>query len=140
MEIEFENNIVWIGYDDYEKMKTKILELLLNFQIGNVLYKGSPDKIYHKIIKKMLIDKTNYREQYYEKIKNTNFTYCLIYKKDEIKNNKKNYYEENKEKAKAYRKKYEEDNKEKIIAKREANKEKKREANRLYREKKKKEL
>lgn len=99
MEIKLKDNVYFVGYNDHDKMKERILEFILETKANKILYKGVPDLINYKLLKKILplnqikIDLSNnsinkfveiedkeIREVYKELIESVNCKYCLIHK------------------------------------------------------------
>lgn len=99
MEIKLKENVYFIPYDDSRLLKQKILEFIFNSKTDKILYKGNPDCINYKLLKKILpinqikqdkdkhsinkvieINSDNVREVYNDFIKKINCKYCLIYK------------------------------------------------------------
>jgi len=99
MEIKLKDNVIFIGYNDEVEMKEKIMKFILNSKTNKILYKGNPEKINYKLLKKILpleqikfdssinsinkfveIENKDIREVYSELLNNVECEYCLIHK------------------------------------------------------------
>jgi len=101
MEIKLKNNVIFISYNDEVKMKEKIMDFIFDSKTDKILYKGNPNNINYKLLKKILpleqimfdesqnsinkfVEITNekdVREIYSDLVENIDCDYCLIYKK-----------------------------------------------------------
>ena len=99
MEIKLKNNVVFVGYNDHNKMKERIMDFIMDAKTDKILYKGYPENINYKLLKKILpleqirfdesensinkfvvIENKDIREVYKELIDEVNCEYCLIHK------------------------------------------------------------
>jgi len=100
MDIRLKENVVFTGYNDEKLLKEKILQFIFESKTDKILYKGNPNQINYKLLKKILpldkikFDKSNnsinkfveietednIREVYNQLIEKVNCEYCLIYK------------------------------------------------------------
>lgn len=88
MEINLKDNIYFKTYSKKVKLNEDIVDFILSDKIDKVLYKGEPNDINYKLLKKIipLMDKNVEPELVRRKYKNVleicdNLPYCLIYKK-----------------------------------------------------------
>ena len=88
MELTLKDNIVYKTFDDKKSLQTEILSLILECKADKILYKGNPDEINYKLMKKVLvgstkkIDPDEVRSMFKNILEETNNReYCLIKKK-----------------------------------------------------------
>lgn len=88
MEINLKENIYFKPYDKKVKLNEDIVNFILSNKIDKVLFKGEPNDINYKLLKKVisLIDKNIEPELVRKKYQNIleicdNMPYCMIYKK-----------------------------------------------------------
>jgi hypothetical protein len=88
MEINLKDNIYFKPYTRKLKFNEDIVEFILSDKIDKVLYKGEPNVINYKLLKKIipLIDSNSEPEIIRKKYQNIlelceNSPYCIIYKK-----------------------------------------------------------
>ena len=88
MEINLKENIYFKTYENKIKLNEEIVEFILSDRIDKVLFKGDPNLINYKLIKKILpLNETNntpelVRKKYRNIIELCdNSIYCMIYKK-----------------------------------------------------------
>lgn len=88
MEINLKDNIYFKTYDRKIKLNEDIVEFILSDKIDKVLFKGEPNDINYKLLKKIipLIDKNSEPELVRKKYQNVlelcdNTPYCIIYRK-----------------------------------------------------------
>lgn len=88
MEINLKENIYFKPYDKKVKLNEDIVNFILSNKIDKVLFKGEPNDINYKLLKKIipLIDKNIEPELVRKKYQNIleicdNMPYCIIYKK-----------------------------------------------------------
>jgi len=88
MEINLKENIYFKPYQGKIKLNEDIVNFILSDKIDKVLFKGDPNDINYKILKKIipLIDKNSEPELVRKKYKNIlelcdNSPYCIIYRK-----------------------------------------------------------
>lgn len=88
MEINLKDNIYFKPYDKKIKLNEDIVEFILSDRIDKVLFKGEPNDINYKLLKKIipLIDKNSEPELVRKKYQNIlelcdNTPYCIIYRK-----------------------------------------------------------
>lgn len=104
MEILFKENIIFDTMNNETELKEKVLDFIFNAKTDKILFKGKPENINYKLLKKILpldkikydknsnsinkfIDvsdvciKTNVREVYKDFLEKVNCDYCIIYKK-----------------------------------------------------------
>lgn len=88
MEINLKDNIYFKPYGKKIKLNEDIVNFILSNNIDKVLFKGDPNEINYKLLKKIipLIDKNSEPELVRRKYKNVlelcdNLPYCIIYKK-----------------------------------------------------------
>ena len=99
MEIKLKNNVVFIGYNDHNKMKERIMSFIMDAKTDKILYKGEPENINYKLLKKILpleqikfdesensinkfvvIENKDIREVYADLIESVDCDFCLIHK------------------------------------------------------------
>jgi hypothetical protein len=88
LEINLKENIYFKPYDKKVKLNEDIVNFILSNKIDKVLFKGEPNDINYKLLKKVipLIDKNSEPELVRKKYQNIleicdNMPYCIIYKK-----------------------------------------------------------
>lgn len=88
MEINLKDNIYFKTYDQKIKLNEDIVEFILSDKIDKVLYKGEPNDINYKLLKKVipLSEKNTEPEIVRKKYQNIlelcdNTPYCIIYRK-----------------------------------------------------------
>ena len=88
MEINLKDNIYFKPYQKKIKLNEDIVEFILSDKIDKVLFKGEPNEINYKLLKKVipLIDKNSEPELVRKKYQNIlelcdNSPYCIIYRK-----------------------------------------------------------
>lgn len=99
MEIKLKDNVIFSPYYDNKLLKKKILEFIFEAKTDKILFKGNPNDINYKLLKKILpldqikndksnnsinkfieINSDNIREIYQGLLNKINCDYCLIYK------------------------------------------------------------
>jgi len=89
MKVPLKENIVFESFDNKKDMMEKILKMIMDSQTDKILYKGNPDEINYKLMKKVILD--NYTQKiepdlvrniYNDAIKTTNREFCIIYKEN----------------------------------------------------------
>lgn len=100
MNIKLNDNVVFSIYDENKKMKEKILEFISDSKTNKILYKGDPNDINYKLLKKIIPiknikfddksnninqfvkidDSSNVKDIYNEFLNKIDCQYCLIYK------------------------------------------------------------
>lgn len=88
MEINLKDNIYFKPYQKKVKLNEDIIDLILSDKIDKVLFKGEPNEINYKLLKKIIpmIEKNTDPEIVRKKYKNIleicdNSPYCIIYRK-----------------------------------------------------------
>ena len=88
MEINLKDNIYFKSYDKKVKLNEDIVEFILSDKIDKVLYKGEPNDINYKLLKKVipLSEKNTEPEIVRRKYQNIlelcdNSPFCIIYRK-----------------------------------------------------------
>ena len=88
MEINLKDNIYFKPYKKKVKLNEDIIDLILSDKIDKVLFKGEPNTINYKLLKKIIpmIEKNTDPEIVRKKYQNIleicdNSPYCMIYKK-----------------------------------------------------------
>lgn len=88
MEINLKSNIYFKTYEKKLKLNEAIVDFILSDRIDKVLFKGDPNDINYKLMKKILplVDSNVEPEFVRNKYRNIlelcdNSTYCIIYKK-----------------------------------------------------------
>ena len=88
MEINLKDNIYYKPYSKKLKLNEDIVNFILENKIDKVLFKGEPNDINYKLLKKIipLIDKNSQPDLVRKKYKNVlelcdNLPYCIIYRK-----------------------------------------------------------
>lgn len=88
MELNLKDNIYFRTYERKVKLNEGIIEFILSNKIDKVLYKGEPNDINYKLLKKIvpLIDKNSEPELVRKKYQNIlelcdNSPFCIIYRK-----------------------------------------------------------
>lgn len=88
MEINLKDNIYFKPYNKKVKLNEDIIDLILSDKIDKVLFKGEPNEINYKLLKKIIpmIEKNTDPEIVRKKYQNIleicdNSPYCMIYRK-----------------------------------------------------------
>jgi hypothetical protein len=93
MDIELQNNLVYKPIKTKKELREYILNLIFDCQLDKVIYKGIPQEINYKILKKILVSKDEIkttkryinpdivRNEYYDIIQKSDSPYCIIIKK-----------------------------------------------------------
>ena len=88
MEINLKDNIYFKPYEKKIKLNEDIVDFILSDKIDKVLYKGEPNEINYKLLKKIipLSEKNSDPELVRKKYQNIlelcdNSPYCIIYRK-----------------------------------------------------------
>ena len=88
MEINLKDNIFFKPYNNKIRLNEDIVDFILSDKIDKVLFKGEPNDINYKLLKKIipLIDKNAQPELVRKKYQNVlelcdNLPYCIIYRK-----------------------------------------------------------
>jgi len=88
VEINLKDNIYYKPYSKKLKLNEDIVNFILENKIDKVLFKGEPNDINYKLLKKIipLIDKNSQPDLVRKKYKNVlelcdNLPYCIIYRK-----------------------------------------------------------
>ena len=88
MEINLKDNIYYKPYNKKIKLNEDIVDFILSDKIDKVLFKGEPNDINYKLLKKIIpfIDKNIEPDLVRRKYQNVlelcdNSPYCIIYKK-----------------------------------------------------------
>lgn len=91
---KLKENIVLDSYNNSKNMKSKILSFIYNGETDKILYKGNPQQIDYKLLRKILPSKEennikeldlsddNLRTAFTKFMEKTKSKYCLVYKKD----------------------------------------------------------
>jgi hypothetical protein len=88
MKIELKENVVFESFDSKKDMMQKILDMILDSKTDKIIYKGNPNDINYKMMKKVLlkdyakkIEPDEVRNMYNEIVDSTdNRKFCIIYK------------------------------------------------------------
>ena len=99
MEIKLKNNVMFVAFDNQVKMKENIMDFILDSKTDKILYKGDPQNINYKLLKKILpldqikfdksensinkfvvIEDRDIREIYKDLIEEIDCEFCLIHK------------------------------------------------------------
>jgi len=99
MKIKLKNNVMFVTFDNQIEMKENIMDFILESKTDKILYKGNPENINYKLLKKILpleqikfdksensinkfvvIENKDVREVYKELIDEIDCEYCLIHK------------------------------------------------------------
>jgi len=99
MKIKLKNNVMFVSFENQKDMKENIMNFILEAKTDKILYKGDPQNINYKLLKKILpleqikfdksensinkfvvIENKNIREIYKELIDGIECEYCLIHK------------------------------------------------------------
>ena len=99
MEIKLKNNVVFIGYNDRNEMRERIMSFIMDAKTHKILFKGEPKDINYKLLKKILpleqikfdesensinkfvvIENKDIREVYADLIESVDCEFCLIHK------------------------------------------------------------
>jgi len=88
MEINLKENIYFKAFNNKVELNTLIVEFIFSNNIDKVIYKGDPNEINYKLLKKVIpLNETNSQpELVRKKYKNilklfNNQKYCVIYRK-----------------------------------------------------------
>ncbi|MFW6243112.1 MAG: hypothetical protein ACOC2W_03040 [bacterium] len=88
MKIELKENVIYESFDDRNKMMQKIFNMILESKTDKIIYKGIPNDINYKMMKKVLlkdytkkIEPDKVRDMFSDVVKSTdNRNFCIIYK------------------------------------------------------------
>lgn len=88
MKIELKENVIYESFNTRKDLIEKIMDMITSSKTDKIIYKGNPNGINYKIMKKVLfkdytkkIEPDEVREMYNEVIESTNSRkFCLIYK------------------------------------------------------------
>jgi len=88
MKVELKENVVFESFDSKKDMMQKILDMILDSKTDKIIYKGNPNDINYKMMKKVLlkdygkkIEPDVVRNMYNEIVDSTdNRKFCIIYK------------------------------------------------------------
>ncbi len=88
MKIELKENIVYESFENKKDMMEKILKMILDSKTDKIIYKGNPNDINYKMMKKVLlkdymqrINPDIIKNMYNEIVEsNSNRQFCIIYK------------------------------------------------------------
>ena len=89
MKIEIKENVVYESFQSRKEMMEKILDMIIESKTDRIIYKGDPNEINYKMMKKVLlkdytkkIEPEKVRDMYSEIVEsNKNRNFCIIYKK-----------------------------------------------------------
>ena len=90
MKIELKENVVYETFDNKKDLQEKILSMIIKSKTDKILYKGDPNLIDYKLMKKVMlknyterIDPEIVRLQYKDVVNlSENKKYCIIYKEN----------------------------------------------------------
>ena len=88
MKIELKENVVYESFKSRKDMMEKILNMILDSKTDKIIYKGDPNGINYKMMKKVLlkdytkkIEPEKVRDMYSDIVESTeNRKFCIIYK------------------------------------------------------------
>ena len=88
MKVELKENVIYESFNTRKDLIEKIMDMITSSKTDKIIYKGNPNAINYKIMKKVLfkdytkkIEPDDVRELYNEVIESTNNReFCLIYK------------------------------------------------------------
>ena len=88
MKVELKENVIYESFNTRKDLIEKIMDMITLSKTDKIIYKGNPNGINYKIMKKVLfkdytkkIEPDEVRELYNEVIESTdNRKFCLIYK------------------------------------------------------------
>ena len=85
---ELKENVLYESFDNKNEMFEKILTIILNDKTDKILYKGKPNEINYKLMKKVLykdytkkIEPDCVRKEYFDIVSEDSREFCIIYKK-----------------------------------------------------------
>ena len=88
MEINLKDNVFYKSYKNKKDLNEEIIDFIFSDRIDKVLYKGDPNGINYKLLKKVIpmsekrVEPDMVREKYSKIIDITdNAPYCVIYRK-----------------------------------------------------------
>lgn len=89
MKIELKQNVIYESFNSKKELVEKILNMITECKTDKIIYKGDPNNINYKIMKKVLfkdyskrIEPDKVRNIYNDIVEKTNNReFCLIYKK-----------------------------------------------------------
>lgn len=88
MKIELKENVVYESFGSKKEMMQKILDMILDSKTDKIIYKGNPNDINYKMMKKVLlkdyskkVEPEKIRNMYNDIIdSNEDRRFCIIYK------------------------------------------------------------
>ena len=88
MKTSLKENVVYESFDNKKEMMEKILAMIINSDTDKILYKGDPNEINYKLMKKVMlknytqkIEPDKVRDMYKNIVENNNNRdFCIIYK------------------------------------------------------------
>lgn len=88
MKIGLKENVVYETFDNKKQLQERILSMIMVSKTDKILYKGNPNDIDYKLMKKVMMKKYNekidpeiVKLQYKDVINSSdNKNYCIIYK------------------------------------------------------------
>ncbi|MFW6016843.1 MAG: hypothetical protein ACOCRK_10430 [bacterium] len=90
VEIKLKEDIIFNSFDDQKELKKKILNFIKNAKTDKILYKGDPQEINYKLLKKIIPQEdsknfdikqnSNLRISFNNFVQKVNGKYILIYK------------------------------------------------------------
>ena len=88
MKIELKENVVFESFDSKKDMMQKILDMILDSKTDKIIYKGNPNDINYKMMKKVLlkdyskkIEPEKVRDMYNDIVDSSDSRkFCIIYK------------------------------------------------------------
>ena len=88
MKIELKENVVYESFDSKKDMMQKILDMILDSKTDKIIYKGNPNDINYKMMKKVLlkdyskkIEPEKVRDMYNDIVDSSDSRkFCIIYK------------------------------------------------------------
>ena len=88
MKIGLKENVVYETFDNKKQLQERILSMIMVSKTDKILYKGNPNDIDYKLMKKVMMKKYNekidpeiVKLQYKDVINSSdNQNYCIIYK------------------------------------------------------------
>ena len=87
MIIKLKDNVIYETFDNKFGLRDRILTMILNSKTDKIIYKGDPNGIDYKLMKKVMmkkymdkIDPEIIKSRYKEVVESSDSEFCIIYK------------------------------------------------------------
>ena len=87
MIIKLKDNVIYETFNNKHGLQDRILTMILNCKTDKIIYKGNPNDIDYKMMKKVMmkkytekIDPEIIKSQYKEVVESCDSDFCIIYK------------------------------------------------------------